>query len=97
MLGRASFLIGRQTKMILVKKDALVLGPNQNKVYKIATASGKSVAVPVVVETGVEVGSWVQVTGNLTEKDTVVVIGNERLRPGSEVIVTQTKTETIDE
>ena len=97
MLGRASLFVGRETEMVLVKKDALVLGTGGNKVFKVVQSGGKSSAVPVIVETGAEVGSWVQVTGNVTEKDTVVILGNERLRPGAEIIVTKTKTDEIDE
>lgn len=97
MLGRASLLVGRETEMVLVKKDALVLGTGGNKIFKVVQSGDKATAVPVIVETGTEVGSWVQVVGNIAENDTVVILGNERLRPGAEIIVAETKTEKLDE
>ncbi|MEM9941877.1 MAG: efflux RND transporter periplasmic adaptor subunit [Planctomycetota bacterium] len=97
MLGRAQLSIGRESEMILVSKDALVLGTNQNKIFKVIRGPEKMTVVPVVIETGIEIGSWVQVTGDLREGDEVVVIGNERLKPGAEVIVTETRKTPIDE
>lgn len=97
MLGRASMMVGKKTEAILVKKDALVLGSDENRVFKVVESGEKSTAVPVAVTTGIEVGSWVQVFGNLSEEDKVIIVGNERLRPGAEVLVTETRTEKLDE
>lgn len=97
MLGRASMLIGREAEMLLVKKDALVFGSDENRVFKVVKSNGKTLVVPVVVTMGVEVGSWVQVEGKLTQDDLVVVVGNERLQPGGEVLISETRTEEIDE
>lgn len=97
MLGRVSMMVGKETEAILVKKDALVLGSSQNRVFKVVESGKKMTAVPVPVTTGIEIGSWVQVVGNLSENDKVIIVGNERLRPGAEVLVTESKTEKLDE
>ena len=49
------------------------------------------------VQTGIEVGSWIQVIGNVSQKDKVILIGNERLKPGAEIVVTETRDELLDE
>ena len=97
MLGRAALLVGKEKEMILVKKDALVFASGQNKVFKVVNSEGKTSVVPVVVKTGTEVGSWVQVMGNVDENDKVVIVGNEGLRAGAEIMVTETRDEKIDE
>lgn len=97
MLGRASLMVGKESEVVLVKKDALVLGAGGNRIFKVAKSGEKFTAVPVAVETGIEVGSWVQVIGKVSEKDTVIIVGNERLKPGAEVLITETKTEELDE
>jgi RND family efflux transporter MFP subunit len=93
MLGKASLMIGLEQDMLMVKKDALVLGGRQPAVYKIITQGDDVTAVPIVVETGMSIGDWIQITGNITPADSVVLLGNERLRPGEKLQITRTSDE----
>lgn len=91
MLARVTLPTGRQQQSLLVAKDALVLGGPKPLVYvvdakKIAVGETGSVR-PVPLELGVAVGSLVQVIGDLKEGEFVVILGNERLRPGQGVKV----------
>jgi len=88
MLAQATFSIGKQQTATLVPKDALVLGGPAPLVYVVDGArkvgqSGKVRAVPV--QLGVVEANLIQVTGDIKPGDSVVVQGNERLRPGMEV------------
>lgn len=94
MLGKASFLVGDETEILMVKKDALVLGP-QIVVFIAATdpESKKVSARPVSVTIGATIGEWIQVKGLLNGGDRVVVQGNERLLPGQELTVLSEQTD----
>lgn len=96
MLGRASLNVGRETEMILVSKDALVMGRGETRIFKAVQRAGKTVVQPATVQTGTDVGGWVQVTGDITEKDNVVIIGNERLKANDEILITETRVEKIE-
>ena len=70
-------------------KDALVLGGRQAVVYMVRADRKdpkKQVVRPVPVRLGVAVGKDIQVIGEIQAGQQVVVEGNERLRPGMEVI-----------
>ena len=97
MLGRASLSIGREAEVVLVKKDALVLGIGQNQIFKIAGSANKTTAVSVPVQTGIEVGGWIQVIGNVDQDDQVILIGNERLKSGAAIMVTETRNESLSD
>jgi RND family efflux transporter MFP subunit len=86
MLGKASVSVGDQAEILVVKKDALVLG-RQSVVYVVVTdpATNGSIARPVEVELGASLGEWIEVRGLLNEGDRVAVLGNERLFPGQPV------------
>lgn len=90
MLGRATLLVGPKTDMLMVKKDALVLGGRVPRVFKILSQNGTDTAVEVQVKTGAALDEWIQVTGELSTTDRVVLLGNERLRDGQEVRVART-------
>ena len=96
MLGRATLAVGAEQDMLMVKKDALVLGGGRAKVFKVIGAGEETKVVDVSVVTGASSGDWIQVTGDLTEKDSVVLLGNERLRPGQAIKVTKTIEDTPD-
>lgn len=85
MLGRASMLIGLEQDMLVVKKDALVLGGPQPVVFKIVKQGDAEVAVDVPVKLGASVAGWIQVSGELNADDRIVLMGNERLRAGQTV------------
>lgn len=97
MLGKASLMIGIEQEMLMVKKDALVLGGRQPTVYKILKRGSDVTAIPVPVETGAAIGDWIQITGEIAATDTVVLMGNERLRPGQQLEVTGTSDEVPPE
>ena len=49
----------------------------------------------VSVKTGETIGEWIQVIGNLSENDIVVLQGNERLRAGQSVTITKMETDSV--
>ncbi|MFM7117520.1 MAG: efflux RND transporter periplasmic adaptor subunit [Planctomycetota bacterium] len=94
MIGRASLSFGERREVILVKKDALVLGGATPIVYKLVKNGDKTTVAQVSVKAGSSVGSWIEVSGNLQPADQVVIQGNERLRPDQEVSILRTSDET---
>jgi HlyD family secretion protein len=94
MIGRASLSFGERREVILVKKDALVLGGATPIVYKLVKNGDKTTVAQVSVKAGSSVGSWIEVSGNLQPTDQVVIQGNERLRPDQEVSILRTSDET---
>jgi multidrug efflux pump subunit AcrA (membrane-fusion protein) len=93
MLARVVLPTGKTQEALLVPKDALVLGGREGPVvfvFQPDTANHTQGTVrPVVVQLGVAEGSWIQVSGALEAGQRVVSEGNERLRPGQEVVVTR--------
>lgn len=91
MYARVVLPVGMQKQATLVPKDAIVLGGPTPSVYTIAKATKRGqqgLATPTPVELGVAQGRLIQVTGQLPPGQLVVVEGNERLRPGQEVLIT---------
>ena len=88
MLARAMLPTGISSKQLLVPKDALRLGGSPS-IYRVIDQ--KAEVVPVQI--GVALGSWVAVqsTGATQLKlgDFVITRGNERLRPGQPVAITE--------
>lgn len=97
MLGRASLSIGEPVKMMMVKKDALVLGGRTPRVYKVTGNGDSRQVISVDVTTGESIGNWIQVTGNLSDSDLVVVEGNERLRPGQKIKISEVRDDTLEQ
>jgi RND family efflux transporter MFP subunit len=93
MLARVVLPTGKPQEALLVPKDALVLGGREGPVvfvFQSHTDKNKKGKVrPAVVQLGVADGTWIQVRGLLQAGQRVVVQGNERLRPGQEVVVTR--------
>ncbi|MFK7777580.1 MAG: efflux RND transporter periplasmic adaptor subunit [Gimesia sp.] len=90
MLARAVLPTGSRQKALMVSKDALVLGGPRPMIYVVDLDSdnkklGKARAIPVQV--GVANGRLIQVKGNLKRGEYVVIRGNERLRPGQDVVI----------
>ena len=71
-------------EVLTVPRDALVLRRGGSYLYKV---NAESMAERVDVEPGIASGDFIQVMGNLTAGDQVVVRGNERLRPGQPVSI----------
>ena len=90
LLARVMLPTGAKEIATLVPKDALVLGGPQPMVYIVdAGSNAKQGKVrPVPVQLGVTDGQLIQVKGDLKNGQQVVVRGNERLRPGQDVLIT---------
>ncbi len=95
MLARAYFPAGRREPSSLVPKDALVLNGDQRAVFVFQekstgtadTTPRSGVVRKVQVDLGVAVDGLMQVQGELSDGDLVVVTGNERLIDGAEVSI----------
>lgn len=87
MLARVDLPAGQRQTLPLVPKDALVLNGNDRSVYVVDGSADNSVGVvrKVNVDLGVAVEDRIQVRGDIKVDDLVVVVGNERLIPDSEV------------
>lgn len=87
MLARVTLAIGPPVQALLVPKDSLVLGGPQPSLMVVTTnpETKQETVRPVPVQLGVTDGSLIQVTGNLAPTDKIVVIGNERVRPGQPI------------
>ena len=83
MLAHATLSVGAPASVVLVHKDALVLGGRRPRIFVLN--EGK--VVPQDVDLGIAVGSLIEVRGRIQEGAKVVVQGNERLRPGQAVRV----------
>ncbi len=68
--------------VVVVPRDALVLRRNGAVAFRVTK---ENTAERVVVRTGVAQDSFIEVIGDIVVGDTVVVRGNERLRPGQKV------------
>lgn len=88
MIARAVLPTGPKKQALLVPKDALVLGGRQPIVYVVKNGPKPGdplVVAPVPVTAGVASGSLIEISGDLKPGDSVVTLGNERLRPGDAV------------
>jgi RND family efflux transporter MFP subunit len=90
MYARVMLPTGERQTAKLVFKDALVLGGPQPVVIVVDGAGANSKqgkARPVPVQLGVADGRMIQVSGELQPGQFVAVQGNERLRPGQDVLI----------
>lgn len=71
-------------EVLAVPRDALVLRREGTSVFRVLD---DGTAERMTITTGLGSGRMIQVTGGLSEGDTVVVRGAERLRPGQKVAV----------
>lgn len=89
MLARVSLPTGNPQQRLLVAKDAIGFGGPSPTVLKVD--KGSTVIIPV--DTGPAMGSWISVApripGALKADDLVVTRGNERLRPGQAVQISE--------
>jgi RND family efflux transporter MFP subunit len=87
MLARVTLAVGPPIQALLVPKDSLVLGGLQPSLMVVALdpETKQETVRSVPVQLGVTDGSLIQVTGNLAPTDRIVVIGNERVRPGQPI------------
>lgn len=71
---------------LVVPRDALVLRPEGVTVFVV---DSDRVARQVRVTTGIDAGEQIEVAGDLKDGDSVIIRGNERLRPGQSVTIMQ--------
>jgi RND family efflux transporter MFP subunit len=69
---------------LVVPRDALVLRPQGITVFVV---NSDDTARQVTVITGIDAGEQIEVIGDLQDGDTVIIRGNERLRPGQVVTI----------
>lgn len=69
---------------LVVPRDALVLRPEAIYVFVV---DNERKAKQVVVTVGIDAGEQIEVNGDLVDGDTVIIRGNERLRPGQTVAI----------
>jgi len=81
---RVSIPTSNARNALVVPRDALVLRPNGISVFVV---DNEKKAKQVMVTTGIGSGDQIEVNGNLTDGNTVIIRGNERLRPGQAVYV----------
>ncbi len=89
MLARIDLPAGKRQLLPLVPKDSLVLSEGEQSVFVVDLDDGGKLGTvrEVPVELGVAVDNLIQVDGEITVDDHVVVIGNERLLDGNRVKV----------
>lgn len=83
MFARVHLAVGEKLDVLVVPKDAIVLGGLSPTVYVVDPETMEPRPVPVSF--GVADGDGIVVVGDLKAGDRVVVRGNERLRPGMKV------------
>lgn len=99
MLARVDLPAGQRQTLPLVPKDALVLNGDDRSVYVVdSSADNGSVGIvrKVNVDLGVAVEDRIQVRGDIEVNDLVVVVGNERLDPNSQVQIVGSTDSTAD-
>ena len=89
MLARVDIPAGKRELMPLVPKDALVLNGNERSVFVVEKQPGsdEGIARKVNVQLGIAIDNRIQVVGDITAEDWVVVQGNERLSTDTKVKV----------
>lgn len=75
---------GEIKSVLAVPRDALILRRNGSSVFRI-NSSGVAEIIPVKI--GIAAGNLIEVIGNLSAGDQVVIRGGETLRPGQAVEV----------
>jgi len=83
---RVSVPTSEQREALLVPRDALVLRPESISVFVI---DQDQKARKVMVTTGIGTSDQIEVFGDLTDGDSVIIRGNERLQPGQSVSIMQ--------
>lgn len=81
---RVSIPVSKPKQVIAVPRDALVIRQNNISVFKI---NDSNIAEYVAVETGLSKDELIEVIGDLSVGDKIVIRGNERLRPGQSVTI----------
>jgi membrane fusion protein (multidrug efflux system) len=85
MFGTVKVIAGQKDAALTVPQEALVTLERQNGVFVVAEENGENIARFQPVVTGGIVGNLIEVTSGLSPGDQVIIIGQERLRPGEKV------------
>ena len=99
MLARIVLPTGPEEQVTLVPKDSLVLGGPKTLVMVIdpdPQNPKQGTIRPVPVDLGIAAGNWVEVKGALEPGQTIVVQGNERVRPMQPVMIIKMVEEQTD-
>lgn len=92
MLARAQMPLGDRSERVMLEKDAIVFGGREPVVYVLGRKVAKDGEVKVraaTVRLGVMDGDLIEVAGAIKVGDQVVIRGNERLKNGEQVRVTE--------
>ena len=81
---RVSVPVSEPREVTAVPRDALVIRQNNVSVFRI---NSDKVAVFVAVKPGMATKTMIEVVGDLSAGDKIVIRGNERLRPGQSVTI----------
>lgn len=81
---RVAVPVSNKRTILAVPRDALVIRQSDIKIFRV---NEKSVAEAVAVKTGLAHGDMIEIIGDVRPQDLVVTRGNERLRPGMEVMI----------
>jgi RND family efflux transporter MFP subunit len=81
---RVSIPTSDARQALVVPRDALVLRPEGISVYVV---DKDRKVKQIMVTTGIGAGDQIEVSGDLGDGDTVIIRGNERLRPGQVVTI----------
>lgn len=88
LIPKDAIVFGGPSPMVYAVSPKLPeTAPATNGKPAAPAAPATEVVRPVPVQLGVAVGNWLEVQADLKAGDRVVVLGNERLRPGAEVRV----------
>ncbi len=92
MLARVELPVGKPRKMLMAPKDAIVLNGNKRTMFVVDAETME--AAEIVVELGVSNGDLIEVSGNISAGQQVVIRGNERLKDGQKVQIAAPQTVT---
>lgn len=95
MLARVELPVGQPRKMLMAPKDAIVLNGNKRTMFVVDETTMQ--VSEVAVELGVSNGDLIEVTGGVDAGQSVVVRGNERLKPGQKVQISSPQTVSSEE
>ncbi|MCF6226029.1 MAG: efflux RND transporter periplasmic adaptor subunit [Xanthomonadales bacterium] len=90
---RVRIPVATSAEVLAIPRDALVLRSQATTVFVISM-EGK--ARQVRVETGISEQQWIAVEGDLQAGDKVVIRGAERLRPGQQVSIQESTTNSSE-
>ncbi|MDH3327263.1 MAG: efflux RND transporter periplasmic adaptor subunit [Gammaproteobacteria bacterium] len=82
---RVDVPIGRSRKVLSVPRDALVLRRSGVSLYRV---NAESKSEKINVSTGITGGDYIEIIGDIKPGDKIVTRGNERLRAGQAVKIT---------